>query len=936
MGTMRHPHLSAFVFVWAMACGSPANQVHPEPRVPAQGGETDTVAASEAHSTEEAARSRLPHGTTPTRYTLTMAIAPAQERFTGVAEIDLRMVERQSEIWIHGQNLDVGRITIRVGDRAPIAGRWQQVGDPELGIAKIVFDRAVGPGAARLHLEWSASFDGTLEGLYRTRIGEDHYAFTQFEAVAARKAFPSFDEPRFKTPFDVSLVVPSGLRAFANSREIESADLEGGLRRVRFATTEPLPTYLVAWAVGPLDVVDATIVANAVRTRPLALRGVAPRGRGSELAYAMEHTPRLLAALEAYFGIPYPYDKLDIVAVPDFAAGAMENAGLVTFRENLLLLANDAPMQQRRGFAFVMAHELAHQWFGNLVTMAWWDDLWLNEAFATWMETAIVHEVFPEMRADVSELMTALDAFDADSLATARQIRNPIESSHDIHNAFDSITYSKGASVLAMFEHWLGREVFQAGIREYLEAHARGNATGEDLMFALATASGRTETPREVRAPMESFLLQPGVPFIDANVQCTEGQSPRLELSQRRYLPLGSHASADARWQVPVCARYGVGGQVHETCTLLSEAEESMELLGEACPEWLLPTVGGVGYYRWTLPDEQLAKLRTPEAERALTTRDRISIADSVRAGFAAGRMSFAAAIRALEPFVDSTDRPLATAPIELLAWAREHLLTTDAEREAFRVYAMRLYRNQLRRLGWGSPTRAEDGETRLLRSAILSFLALTAEDPSVRRDAAQRGRRYVGEGARDVPGRIHPDAVQSDLVGVALVVAAEEGGAPFFANLDRLLGETEDASTRAHLLAAMAHVDDEELRPRALSLVFDPRLRLNETFRVIVGQMSSPEGREHGFHFIQSRYDELASRMGPAYSGYLPYAVSGFCSAEKALEVREFLAPRMASTQGGPRNLASAVEAIELCAARAEAHRESAQQFFSGTVRSR
>ncbi|MDQ3035095.1 MAG: ERAP1-like C-terminal domain-containing protein [Myxococcota bacterium] len=906
------------------ACGS-SGATAPDPGGGAESGGEQTSEIGEA-VTSERAPDRLPRDVTPTRYTLTMGIVPGQERFTGVAEIDLRLTERQSAIWIHGQNLEVGEITATESGRGPIAGRWEQV-DAEEGIARIVLDRAVGPGAVRLHVTWSAPFDSTLEGLYRVAVGEDQYAFTQFESLSARKAFPSFDEPRFKTPYDVTLVVPSTVRAFANSRDVETTALPNGMQRVRFATTEPLPTYLVAWAVGPLDVVEATIPANEVRTRPLQLRGLAPQGRGPQLAYAMEHTPRILAALEGYFGIAYPFDKLDIVAVPDFAAGAMENAGLVTFRENLLLLSEDAPIHQRRGFAFVMAHELAHQWFGNLVTMAWWDDLWLNEAFATWMETAIIREVFPEMRAEVSELTTALHAFEADSLATARRIRNPIETSHDIHNAFDSITYSKGASVLAMFEHWLGRDVFQRGIQRYLREHAGGSATGEDLMAALAEESGR-----DVRAPMESFLLQPGVPLIEANVVCEEGQPARLALSQRRYLPVGSRASADARWQVPVCARYAAGGEVRETCTLLTEAQGTMELEGGACPAWLLPNADGIGYYRWTLPGEQLAQLSARDAQRALTTRDRISIADSVSAGFEAGRVPFAAAMEVLAPFADSTDRQVATAPMELLSFARDHLLETDAQREAFRAYAMRLYRNQLRRLGWGPRGRAEeDGEQRLLRAAILSFLALTAEDPSVRRDAQQRGRAYAGDGARDRAGEIHDDAVPSDLVDVALVVAAQEGGAPFFESLDRLLGGTQDATTRNHLLAAMSSVDDPELRERAIGLVLDRRLRLNEVFRPMMGQMSDPDGREPGWAWIQGHYDALAQRMGPGYSGYLPYATSGFCSAERANEVRAFFAPRMEATQGGPRNLESAVESIELCAARAEAQRESAQQFFSG-----
>jgi alanyl aminopeptidase len=868
---------------------------------------------------------RLPDTVAPTRYALELRVAPAEERFSGVADIDVEIRERTRAIWIHGQNLDVGEVTATLSGGEAIAGRWEQV-DAEGGTARIVLERALDPGSARLHLAWTAPFDATLEGLYRVEVAGDRYAFTQFEPLAARKAFPSFDEPRWKTPYDVTLVVPSTVGAFANTRETEATDQPDGTRRVRFAPSAPLPTYLVAWAVGPLDVVEGTIPPNAVRSEPLPFRGLAARGRGPDLAFAMEHTPRILAALEDYFGAPYPFDKLDIVAVPDFAAGAMENAGLVTFRDGLLLVRPDAPMSQRRAYAFVMAHELAHQWFGNLVTMEWWDDLWLNEAFATWMETAIVRSVFPEMHAEVAELHVALEAFDADSLATARRIRNPIETTHDIHNAFDSITYSKGASVLAMFEHWLGRDAFQAGVRRYLREHASGSARSEHLLAALAAESGR-----DVAAPLDGFLSQPGVPLLEVTPSCGAGQPARLSFAQRRYLPIGSHASADATWQVPVCARYRAGGEVRETCALVSGAAATMDLEGGACPDWVLPNSGGVGYFRWTLPDDHLARLATPQAVSALTVRDRIAIADSVRAGFAAGRVPFEAAVRALEPLASSTDRQVATAPIEVLTWARDHLASTEAEHAALRAYGSRLYRAQARRLGWGPPRGGEeDGDTRLLRASILSYLALVAEDATVRREAARRGRAWLGLGARDRPGEIHEDAVVADLVDVCLIVAAQEGGDEVWTALSRHLESAEDPALRSHLVTAMSGVDDAPLRERSLALVLDPRLRLNETYRPLMGQVGDPEGLDGAWAWLQTSYDAVAERMGPGYAGYLPFAAGGFCTTERAAEARAFFAPRVEATQGGPRNLESAVESIELCAARAAAHRASAERFFA------
>ncbi len=299
------------------ACGpsspAPAPQREPEP----------TTSGTEAPPpvAEEAPPRRLPSAITPTRYTLRLEIDPRQERFRGVADIDVRISEATSRIWIHGQSLAVSAVRVTPAGGEAISATWREV-DTSDGISRITLASPIGVGAARIHVEYEAPFDGSLEGLYRVEAAGDHYAFTQFEAIAARKAFPCFDEPRWKTPYDVTLVAPSGMRAFANSRET-GTEAQGERVTTTFATTAALPTYLVAWAVGPLDVVEATIAPNDVRQRPLALRGIAARGRGPELAYAMEHTPRILAALEAWFGTPYPFDKLDIVAVPDFAAGAM-------------------------------------------------------------------------------------------------------------------------------------------------------------------------------------------------------------------------------------------------------------------------------------------------------------------------------------------------------------------------------------------------------------------------------------------------------------------------------------------------------------------------------------------------------------------------------------------------------------------------------------
>ncbi|MGF1467891.1 MAG: M1 family metallopeptidase [Sandaracinaceae bacterium] len=885
-------------------------------------GEAPAAAAPAAASGgdsagEEAEEIRLSTNLRPRRYDLTLALDPDRQRYTGSVEIDVEVARATSEIRMHGEAMEVEEATVEEANRDPVAVEWTVL-DETQGLAVLRLPRPVQPGVIRVRVRFSSTYEPSLRGLYRATVGTDRYVFSQFEPLSARRAFPCFDEPAFKAPFDVTLAVPAGLTAVSNAEQEGAAELVDGWQRVRFATTEALPTYLIAFAVGPFDVVEGDpLPTSEVRSRPVPFRGIAPRGQGERLAYAMENTPALLAALEGYFGIAYPFDKLDLIAVPDFAAGAMENAGAITFRDRLILLNEDAGEIQKRRFAYITAHELAHQWFGNLVTMAWWDDLWLNEAFATWMQQETIRTFNDDYRPDEAEMQTLIRAMDADSLASARTIRQPIETHHDIYNAFDTITYSKGMSVLGMFEAWLTPEVFRQGVRRYLREHAERNATSDDLITALEDASGR-----EVRGPFESFLSQPGVPLVEATLSC-EG-APVLQLRQSRYLPAGSRASTEQTWQIPVCVRYEAGRETLRTCTLLGAAEGTLELESAECPDWVMPNADGRGYYRWTLDAEALESLQR-RGRNDLTVRERLSYADSLEAGAAAGRVPFGEAAEALSQIARSENRALATAPLGFFRFALDYLAPNASRLSDIQRYTRRLYRGHLNRLGWVSP-RNEDGERRLLRAAVLRFLALDVEEGPVRRDANNRGRDYVGYGG---DRELHPNAVPPDLAELAVIVAGQNATQALFDHMFRLFRDTDDPQARAVLLAGLSRVDDDRYRRQALDLALNRNLRVNETLAPLFGQASDAEGRTEAWAWLQEHYDEVADKLGPGLSGYLPFVAAGFCSTERVEEVRAFFAPRVASTRGGPRNLDSAIESIELCAARVAAQQEGANDFF-------
>jgi alanyl aminopeptidase len=865
---------------------------------------------------EQAPSGRLPRDVRPLRYSLDLTVLPHQENFSGVAEIVIALSRPRDLIYLHANELDVREATVAVGDRS-LPVRWEKT--QEEGVAAVHLPAPVGPGEATLRVRYEGRFSQNLHGLYRVRAGGRDYAFTQFEDIDARRAFPSFDEPAFKTPFALSLTIPEGEVAIANTPVLSEAALPDGKHRFTFSPTLPLSTYLVAFAVGPFDVVDATpITPSTIRARPVPLRGVAVKGRGPELAYALRHTGPLLSALERYFGVPYPYEKLDLIAVPDFAHGAMENAGAITFRDSYLLIdEKTAPLHQLRGFARINAHELAHQWFGNLVTMEWWDDVWLNEAFATWMGTRIVDEVHPEYQSGV-QLLEGIDhAMEEDSRVHARQIRQPIESNHDIANAFDGITYVKGAGVLAMFERYLGPAIFQAGIRRYLETHREKNATADHLLAALAAAAGR-----DVATPFKTFLLQPGVPLVKARLVC-ESPSPRVELSQSRFLPVGSSGERDRVWQLPLCLRFPQEDGLRSACTLLTQPVGQVVLAGATCPAWVLPNADAAGYFRFSLPSAELARVREGSAG-VLTDRERVALAISIKASFAAATLPAEEVLSFLVGLAGDAQSSVVEVPMDILRFSRDWLVP-ESLHVAVDAYGRSLFKEPFLRLTFQKSS-GDPPERQLLRTRVVGFLALDARDASVRAEAARRGRAYLGFGA---DGALHPEAVDPELAGVAVTVAVQDSEPGLFDGLIERLFASEDAVLRDRLLSAIGSATAPALSARALALSLDPRLKKNERAGLVHRQLSLPETREAAWGWLKDHHDALVALIPENHASHLPFTAAAFCDSAHMEEARAFFGARAAKIKGAPRNLANALEALSLCIARRQAHQTSAEAFF-------
>jgi aminopeptidase N len=471
--------------------------------------------------------------------------------------------------------------------------------NPGAETATFTVPQQLAEGPVTIEVTYNGILNDKLRGFYLSEANGRKYAVSQMEATDARRAFPSFDEPAFKATFDISLMVDRGDVAISNGKVVsDTPGPEPGKHTVTFSRTQKMSTYLVALLVGDFSCRDGSSEGTPIRV-------CSTPDKRELTGFALEAAIQQLKFYNDYFGIKYPFGKLDIIAIPDFAAGAMENAGAITFRERMLL-----PGGSIAGFktvATVLSHEIAHQWFGDLVTMKWWDDIWLNEGFANWMEHKVTGKIDPTDRDDLADLDMRNGALGADALVSARRIRQPIETPDDIATAFDGITYNKGASVLNMFERYVGAAAFQQGVREYLKSRAFGNATSKDFVAAIANAAGGKYG--DIEAAFATFLDRPGAPEITATIACNG--APRVQLSQKRYLPAGAPTPPpQGPWSVPVCVAFDDHGKRGEACTLLTTETGSLALPAKSCPRWVMPNTDGRSYYVMAYTQQQIATLR--------------------------------------------------------------------------------------------------------------------------------------------------------------------------------------------------------------------------------------------------------------------------------------------------------------------------------------
>jgi alanyl aminopeptidase len=839
----------------------------------------------------------------PVRYRLDLTLVPDQDTFLGAVEIDLQLAKSTSVLWLNSEMLTVKDAALTVGQEKLAA---KVISEPHdyVGFA---FDHAVGPGAATLRVVYQGEISRKdQQGIFQMKDGDRWYVYSQFEAIWARRAFPCFDEPSYKVPWQLMLRVKKDQAALSNTPALSETESGDGMKVVKFAETKPLPSYLVALAVGDLEFVDA----GAAGKKNTRVRIVVPRGHGAEAKYAAETTPAIVSLLENYFDIPYPYDKLDEVAIPLYG-GAMENAGMVTYGSSIILAKpeQDSPERQR-DWVWTAAHELAHQWFGDLVTTAWWDDIWLNEGFASWTANKIVSEYHPEWHAEIEALNSAQGAMQSDSLVSARRVRQPIAANDDVVNAFDSITYDKGAGLMNMFESYMGREKFRTGIHRYLTSHAWKNATSAEFLAALAGDD------THIAPAFSTFLDQPGVPLVTAALDCSGGAAT-LKLSQQRFLPLGSTGSADEIWQIPLCVRYPAGEREARQCKLLSQKSAQLQLRqAGGCPAWVEANAGAAGYYFGLYEGSLLDALLKDDA-KVLTLAEKVALVGNLALLTRNGKIALGRALALAPSLAQDPDRQVVTKTMEITTGLQDNLVP-EGLLPRYRQYLSDVYGARARDLGWKAKAR-ESEDARLLRPALLSVIAHQAEDAEVIAQAKKLALAWLDD----------HKAVDPDMLGVVLTSAARHGDRDLFDRMRAAAKKEKEENFRRNLLFSLGMFQDPEIIKVALPIVLTDEFDIRESLDILFGPAQRRQTRDFAYDFVKQNWDRLIAKLPTDSGSYLPYVAGGYCDAQHRQDVQNFFSGRSTKYTGGPRILTQVLEGVDLCIAYKNAQEASVAEFL-------
>jgi aminopeptidase N len=833
-----------------------------------------------------AAAQRLSGTVVPTRYTLWFAPDLTLNTFRGRDTIQVQVKTASTSITLHAAEIEFGEVTIAAAGRTQTA---RVTLDAKSETATLTVPQAVPAGPATIQIVFTGTLNDKLRGFYLSRANGRKYAVTQMEATDARRAFPSFDEPVYKAVFDITLMIDEADTAISNGAQVsDTPGPDPGKHTIVFAPSPKMSTYLVAMIVG--DFVCREGAADGIPVRICSTPD-----KQALTGFALEAAEQQLAFYNSYTGIRYPYGKLDIIAVPDFAAGAMENAAAITFRERLLLVDPErASLGARKNVAGVISHEIAHMWFGDLVTMKWWDDIWLNEGFATWMANKPLAAWRPEWKVELDDVDDTQTALSLDALRSTRAIRTKVETPEEINEVFDPIAYEKTASVLRMLESYAGPDAFRKAVSAYLNKYSYSNAAGEDFWNEVTRVTGKP-----VDRIMRTFVEQPGAPALTLRASCA-GDSTAISLTQGRFMGTpGATAPATQTWTFPACFKPLPGGPVQ--CQIVDRREQKVALKGCAANVFANPE--GHGYYFSDYSAESLRALART-AGTALTPAERVGLLGDEWWMVRAGRHDIGVYLDLAGALATDETAAVTDSIAGRLSTTGEYIVA-DAQRPRYEAWIRERFGPALASLGIPGDVRDTD-ERQSRRGTLLALVGVNGNDVEYQKRARELAVRYIAD-RMSLPGTLAPTVLR---------VGALSGDAALY---DDYLAQTAklaaDPEEYYRFFNALSSFRDPALVKRTLEFAISPAVRTQDTGTLIAGLLGRSWGRDAAWAFTKTNWPTLTQKLGtfqgiPTIIG----ALSAFCSTERAAEVRQFFAAN--PVPSAERTLQQSLERIENCAA--------------------
>jgi puromycin-sensitive aminopeptidase len=839
---------------------------------------------------------RLPQTVLPDHYQLVVAPDLAAATFAGKETIRVRLTEPSRTITLNAAEIEFRSVTITASG---LTHKASVALDAKAEQATLTVPDTIPAGPAEIEIAYAGILNNDLRGLYLSKANNRRYAVTQLEATDARRMFPSFDEPVFKATFALTAIVDAADNAISNGAVVSDTPGPAGKHTITFDTTPKMSTYLVALAVGDF-------VCTEGRADTVPVRICSTPDKKHLTALALESATQVIQYYNRYYSIDYPFKKLDVVAVPDFSAGAMENTGAIFYRESFLLAERNASLSVRKQINSVLAHEIAHQWFGDLVTMRWWDDIWLNEGFATWAQTKPMKEWKPDWHAELDETQDNQTAMRLDALRATRPIRASATTPAEISALFDPIAYQKGAAVVRMIESWIGEAEFRRAVNAYIERFKYANARADDFWKTLASVTGKP-----IDKVMPTFVDQPGLPLVNVNISCANG-SAMVALSQERYTtgaaapPVG----AGQVWQIPVCLRLPDG---KTKCDLLDQKSEAIPVDG--CPAWVMANAGARGYYRTAAAPDVVRRIAADVDK--LQPAERIAMLSDEWALVEAGRHDVGTFLDLASGFKRERTAAVAQTLVRTLAKIGSEL-TNDHTRTRYQAWVSSLLSPALAEVGWIA-TPHEPDDTRALRAAVVSALGHTAHDPAVLAKARELVEQELAK----------PGSVDATLLNVIVGLAPLAAEATLYDRyLARALKAT-DPADRYLFLYALASFTDPALVRRTMDLVVGPDVRSQDA-KLLVSSMLVAEGTGAlAWDLLRERWDEVQKKTGEFVGNtVIVSGLAAFCDAAKLEEIKTFFQTHQ--LPDAERTLQQSMERIGACVDLSAAQRGKLEAWLS------